>query len=250
MNIPNKPAALVALDETIANRWQEILAQPLALNFLNSAAAGDPRLYAMYLTQVYQYTWHTARNQALVGVNPANTNVHYQKYCFEHALEETGHELMALHDLRALGVPLQDPQRELPPPFPATELLIAYLYWVSAQGNPVQRLGYSYWAEKSYDYVRPFVETMQGRMKLKHSQMTFFHNHATIDEKHAREVEEILIKVCKTPADWRAVQRVAETTLRLTADILTTVVEEYFKLVENSSDVFALLNSLKREIAT
>ncbi len=48
---------------------------------------------------------------------------------------------MALDDLRALGLLLQDPQRELPPPFPVTEMLIAYLYWVSSRGNPVQRLG-------------------------------------------------------------------------------------------------------------
>jgi hypothetical protein len=245
MNSLTRPAELFALDEVIADIWQQILSQPQALNFLNSAAAGDPRVYAIYLTQVYHYTWHTARNQALVGVNPANTNVHYLKYCFEHALEETGHELMALHDLRALGLPLHDPQHELPSPFPATEMLIAYLYWVSTQGNPVQRLGYSYWAEKSYSYIRPFVETVKDRMKLKNTQMTFFHSHATIDEKHAEEVEEILIKVCKTDEDWKAVRRVAEITLRLTADILTTVVEEYFKLAENTSDTFSFLNRLK-----
>ncbi len=84
-------------------------------------------------------------------------------------------------------------------------------------------------------------------MKLKHSQITFFHNHAAIDEKHAREVEEILIKVCKTAQYWEAVRRVATITLRLTADILTTVLEEYFKLVENTSDAFAFLHPLKRE---
>src|SRR5687768_10301485 len=118
---------LKQLDAVISLKWEEILQQPQAVNFAGSLMGRDRRVYALYLTQVYHYAFHTARNQALVAVNPANVNTKYMQFCLEHALEETGHELMALHDLRSIGVPIEDPGKDMPPPMVATELLIAYL---------------------------------------------------------------------------------------------------------------------------
>ena len=149
---------LEALDATISATWAELLSQPLATTFLTSPASADRRMLALYFIQAYHYTSHTARNQAAVGVSTRTTNVHYLRYVFEHALEETGHELMALHDLRALGLPIEDPATDLPPPLPETEVLIAYLYYVANHGNPVQRLGYSYWAETAYGVGQSFLE--------------------------------------------------------------------------------------------
>src|SRR6185436_17321115 len=121
------------LEQLIASKWENILEQPQALQFANSLMGKDRRVYALYLTQVYHYTYHTARNQALVGVNLKNTDVYYMQFCFEHAMEETGHELMALHDLRSMGVQISDVERDMPPALPQTELLIAYLYCISQQ---------------------------------------------------------------------------------------------------------------------
>ena len=56
--------------------------------------------------------------------------------------EETGHENMALRDIRSLGFDVSAVSQMRP--LPATETLTAYLYWISVQGNPVQRLGYSF----------------------------------------------------------------------------------------------------------
>jgi thiaminase len=234
---------LEKLEATIANMWEEILSHPFVSQITSSDSAVDVRLYAIYLTQVYHYTWHTARNQALVAVNPANKNIHYMQYCLEHALEETGHELMALHDLRSLGLSVTNPQQEFPL-LDTTELLIAYLYWVSSQGNPVQRLGYSFWAEKSYAYIGPVMEALMSHLNLDKTQMTFFYNHAHIDEKHAREVEETLLKICATPEDWRAVTKTAVASLKLTYHILQQVLEEYLLLDEQVDSAFTFLNGL------
>lgn len=165
---------LFRLKGIIAEKWQEILQQPQALQFSKSLMGKDRRVYALYLTQVYHYAWHTARNQALVAVNPNTKDLRYIQFCLEHALEETGHELMALHDLRSMGIVINDPEKEMPPAMPPTQLLIAYLYRVAQHGNPVQRLGYSFWAETSYDYIGGFVDTMGENMELNKRQMTFF----------------------------------------------------------------------------
>ena len=80
---------LQQLEQLIASRWEQILEQPQAMQFANSLMGKDRRVYALYLTQVYHYASHTARNQALVAVNPNNRDIHYMQFCLEHALEET-----------------------------------------------------------------------------------------------------------------------------------------------------------------
>jgi pyrroloquinoline quinone (PQQ) biosynthesis protein C len=142
-------------------------------------------------------------------------------------------------------LPFTDPHKEMPPALPATQLLIAYLYRVAQQGNPVQRLGYSFWAERSYDYIRGFMEGISSSMHLSKKQMTFFYNHATIDDKHARDVENILLHVCKTDEDWKAVTETAVITLDLTQQILKSVLEEYEKLVRNEASGFEIINTLE-----
>jgi hypothetical protein len=232
------------LDNLIAQKWQYILEQPQAIQFVSSIMGKDRRIYALYLTQVYHYAFHTARNQALVAVNRKNINIQYMQFCLEHALEETGHELMALHDLRSMGIPITDPKHEMPPALTPTQLLIAYLYWISQNGNPVQRLGYSFWAERSYAYIKGFMDSMLAGMELNKKQMTFFYSHSTIDDKHAKDVEEILIKVCKTDEDWMAVTQTAVITLDLTHQIIKAVISEYEKLIRGEPGDFEVVNQL------
>ncbi len=238
---------LQALDELVKQRWDDYLKKPDTLAFVANFLSKDRRPYALYLTQVYHYTYHTARNQALVGVNPANTHIKYMKFCFEHALEETGHELMALHDLRGMGVPIETVDTQMPPALAPTELLVAYLYWVSSNGNPVQRLGYSFWAERSYGLVGPLVENMAAKLGLEKKNMTFYFNHAQIDDKHAQDVEKVLCLACKTDEDWQAVRRVAEVTIDLTQQILQAVVDEYQRLRAGEPSAFTILNTIAPE---
>lgn len=232
------------LDKVISSKWQEILSRPQVMNFTSSLMGEDQRAFALYMTQVYHYAYHNARNQALVAVNLANKDVQYMKFCLKHALEETGHELMALHDLRSIGVPINDPEKDMPPVLTATELLIAYLYWVSSHGNPVQRLGYSYWSEKSYDYIKDYVKLFSKNMGLKKTQLTFYFNHSNIDERHAKEVEDIIKKVFKTEDDWKQGAKVAITTLELTSQIFFSVIGEYEKLAKGLPSEFEILNCL------
>jgi pyrroloquinoline quinone (PQQ) biosynthesis protein C len=109
-------------------------------------------------------------------------------------------------------------------------------------GNPLQRLGYSYWAETSYEYIRDFIDAMGGNMELTKRQMTFFYNHSTIDDKHAKDVENILLHCCNSKDDWDAVEQAAIITLDLTHQILKSVLEEYEKLVKVQPSLYEIVN--------
>ena len=235
---------LAKLDQLIKEKFDRYLSQPDIMQFLIQFAGADKRPYATFLTQVYHYTFHTARNQALVGVNLSNTHIKYMKFCFEHALEETGHELMALHDLKAMGLPINDVESDMPPILPATELLVSYLYWVSIQGNPIQRLGFSYWAERSYGVVGQVVESMAETLKLDKKQMTFYFNHSDIDDKHAKDVENILIITCKTKEDWKAVNKVASTTIDVSLEMMSQCIEAYKTLASGEESDLSILNAI------
>jgi hypothetical protein len=189
--------------------------------------ACDRRLLALYYVETYHYTLHNARNQALVGVQHLSASPAYVQFCFEHAEEETGHEMMAFHDLKRM-VERPDLQlSDLPPPLPATETLIGYLYWISSTGNPLRRLGYSFWAEDSYRYFMPTLHRVRDRLGLVDADLTFLIAHANIDEKHAHDVHEQLLRHCRTESDWDAVGEVLVTSLELTGRVLDAVQEQW-----------------------
>jgi pyrroloquinoline quinone (PQQ) biosynthesis protein C len=226
-----------ALEQRISATWTEILDRsPLVRSIRDGEFSKE--LYMIYMLETYHYTSHNARNQALAGVaHPENTV--YMKFCFDHAADEAGHELMALHDLRSLGD--AGAELTLPSPLPATETLIAYLYWASKNGNPFRRLGYSFWAESSYQHINPLIGKVKQQLGLKDSQLTFFVAHSAIDDQHAREVRTVIERVAKTTADWDAIGETAETSLRLTGRMLDEVHVEYLKLSGGQSSRYAVV---------
>ncbi|WP_413290479.1 iron-containing redox enzyme family protein [Bdellovibrio sp. HCB337] len=191
----------------------------------------DRRLYALLLIQTYHYTRHNAINQAMVCQNPKINDFNYMKYCLDHAQEEVGHEMMAFHDLKHAGFAVESPS-VLPKPSLETDIFVAYVYYISQTGNPVQRLGYSFWAEDAYDHIMPTLQIAAQNMKLKKSAMTFFIDHAAIDQKHSEDVHKQILRVCKTQDDWDAVKTAMLGTLTLTHRLLEGIARDYSLLVQ------------------
>lgn len=231
---------IVELNKTTSALWDKILSESRLIKEIMDGNATKV-LYAIYMIETFHYTRHNARNQALVGVRSQNISDRYLSYCFHHANEETGHENMALRDIRSLGFDVSDVTQMRP--LPATETLTAYLYWISFQGNPVQRLGYSFWAENVYSYIDPALKALQESLGLQDSNLKFFVAHASIDEAHAEEVNKMILENCKTNKDFNDVKYVLENTLSLTGRILDDVWNEYVKFRKNKSDRYDFLRN-------
>jgi pyrroloquinoline quinone (PQQ) biosynthesis protein C len=230
--------AFAELDQRISKIWEEILdSSELIQTIINGKF--NKYLYAIYMLETYHYTSHNAANQALVGIKNYQNSI-YTKFCFRHAYDETGHEKMALHDLLSIG--LDESKFLIPEPLPETETLIAYLYWISFNGNPLRRLGYSYWAESSYEYINPLVDKIKNTLNLNANQMTFFIAHSDIDENHAEEVKSIILRTCINPDDWKNMATTAETSLRLTGCLLDGVYREYQLFIKGESERYGFLN--------
>lgn len=214
------------LETTTHDIWKDILTSSRMVRAIQDGSM-TRELYAIYMVETYHYTSHNARNQALVGTRQ-DCAAPYAKYCYGHAAEEVGHEKMALNDIASLGFEhLKNDAFALPEPLPETERLIAYLYWISLTGNPLQRLGYSYWAESCYTHINPLIAKLRHTLGLEASQLTFFIAHSDIDTEHFEKVKAIIRRTCKTEHDLACVERALENTLRMTGNMLDAVYTEY-----------------------
>jgi hypothetical protein len=211
---------IIKIDEMLTKTWKEIMKKPEALRLLTKAASIDRRIYALYLVQIYNWANHVARSLGLAGANTYIRNQEFMSFAFSHGIEEAGHELMAVNDLRALGVPLAEDLSNMPPPLPRTEALIGYINWVVTHENPIRSLGFFYWVERPYDHIRPVVTAVQKACKLTDEQMSFFYAHEKLDVKHGNDLEEALVKFCVTDKDWEEARMVMNTSQTLLIDMI------------------------------
>jgi len=231
------------LDKFLSEQWENFFSSPIAESIVNRLEIIDRRIYALYMLQVYHWSSQSAKSLGLAGSNNANKDIRFMMHCFEHAQEETGHEIMALNDVKAVGVPIINLE-DIPPALPETEILIAYVKYLATGDNPVRMLGYDYWTEKPYDHIRPFVKMIGSTFNLSEKQMTFYNSHEEIDKKHGADIERILILTCKTDKDWEDVTLVAETTLKLTFNMIVAIVNEYDKLLKGHKSKYEILNKM------
>lgn len=227
------------IDDRIATKWDELLSGSKLAQAIHSGEI-KKSLFAIYMIETFHYTSHNARNQALVGVRDASNPV-YTKFCFQHAAEEVGHEKMALHDLKNI-IGFDNLEIAIPKPLPETETLIAYLYWISATGNPLQRLGYSYWAENCYQYINPLIDKLRVALNLGPSQLTFFIAHSDIDSDHFEEIKRVIERACRTTQDLDDITNIMEVTLNLTGKMLDAVFKEYISFESGAPTRYSFLS--------
>ena len=239
-----KTAQLQRLDTLISREWQEIFSSEMAPKVYKTIEDKDIRFYAIYMTQVYHYAYHTPRSLALAGANLANGDIKLMEHFFEHALEENGHDMIAFNDLKAMGVPLKK-RRDMPPALPSTETMIAYVKYLSLSPEPYRSLGYHYWIEQPYGYIDRFMQQLNEGLQLQESQFSFYKTHKSLDEKHGDDVQSLISYCCQTEQQWEAIYEVAQTTMRQFAQMIFESLEEYEKLKNGSPSQFQIINAIK-----
>lgn len=237
-------AYFAGLDRVMAEEWDVIVKTNPFFNALMDGC-DDRRLGAIYLCEVYNTVKHSAITQALVVQRlsqPTSSSIRYMRYCLQHALEEVGHEQMALHDLRSLGVDVTN--ESMPAPTIGTEAFTGYVYRLATTGNPVQRLGYTYWAENCYAYFAPIAMAVVQNMRLEAKNVTFFVQHGEIDQKHGAEVKKIIQDVAQSPADRAAISDALRGTIRLQGAMLGDVWRAYQQFLAGQAPQYDFVKAL------
>jgi pyrroloquinoline quinone (PQQ) biosynthesis protein C len=211
------------LEDQVADSWAQVRRGQFWQHVLKHGF--DHELYVALMTEVFQYTKHNAQNQALAAVGVGSDRVNLMRFCLHHAFEEAGHDGMVLRDLKAVGVDPEEVKRAKP--LPETEAFISYLYRVASTRDATARLGYSYWAENCYGYIKEILDAMRRDLSIGDKEMTFFVAHAEIDTEHFEEVQKVVGTFCTTRELQEELLDVLKTTLHLQGQMLEAVYQVY-----------------------
>jgi hypothetical protein len=211
------------IDQMVTNTWQGVGQSEFWRHVMTHGL--DAALYRDLMVQVFHYTRFNSINQALTVLKSVPEDRGVLRFVYRHADEELGHEMMVVHDLKAVGLIQRDDDLVTFPRVPATDALINYLAGLAWTEGPVARLGYSYWAEDVYEHLAPLLLAARSSLGLTDRQMTFFVAHSDIDSEHAAEVRRAITKFASTSEQTESIYRVAETTLWLTTEIMRQTFE-------------------------
>jgi pyrroloquinoline quinone (PQQ) biosynthesis protein C len=212
---------LARLDDSIADLWARASASDFWRQIVETGYSSE--LYRVTMVQIFHYTRHNSINQAVAAFRTEPGQMQLLRYAYGHAKDELGHENMILHDLKSIG--LMSDGEVIDPPLPATDALINYLYGIALREGATARLGYSYWAESSYEHVGPLLVSAKKSLGLTDRNMTFFVAHSEIDQEHVEQVRAAIGRAVTTPEQADSVHRVAVTSLWLTIQLLAQAFE-------------------------
>lgn len=184
----------------------------------------DFELYTSLMSQIFHYSKHKVQNQALVATNIFSDRLDLLRFYLNHSLEEAGRDLMIVNDLKKMGMqPIEVLNSK---PLPETEELITYLYDVSSEKDPVAHLGYRYWAEGSYSYLRDLLVKIQKSLCLADEDMSFF-KHLSLDTHQFEQVRKMLWKYSQKPSLQEEVKGVLKTSLSLIGNTIDASFAQY-----------------------
>jgi pyrroloquinoline quinone (PQQ) biosynthesis protein C len=170
----------------------------------------DVRHYKGYLHETYHHTGINPQIQAFSTLYFKGNPRDMVSLFFNHANSEIGHDLLALNDLKELGVNPDSIVNSRP--LPTTMALNAFVIYVIQFLNPVGYLGYLFHLE--------FLPTQSGKnyltylksMGVKDSALGFLKEHANIDVAHNNMMKKYLEKLVHTQRDLDDLIHVARST--------------------------------------
>lgn len=138
----------------------------------------DAAFYALWLAQTYRLVVHTTRFLGLCAgkLGPADDEQHQR--VLDHITQERGHDLLALHDIKALGFNI-----ERLPELPETSALYHAQYYFIERHGPTAHYGYSLCLEGLASHVGMQVTE---RLAKAHGEKTvrFIRLHSVEDVGH------------------------------------------------------------------
>ncbi len=206
------------LQETEAER--EVL---LGVPQIRAALCGDisRATYLAYLAQAYHHVRHTVPLLELArDLMPAGKA--WLSDAFDHYIEEErGHEAWILSDIRHAGG--SDVIAKDGGPNPATELMIAYAYYVVREVNPVALLGMIFVLEStSSSLASTGASAVRTALSLPRSCFTYLESHGALDLEHMQFFADLLARL-EDEADRQAVVRMAQRMFVLFADVFRSI---------------------------
>lgn len=181
------------------------------------------RQYAAVLRQIFHNVRENPQFMTLATSRFRGDQREVIKSLMRHALSESGHEDLALHDIEALGEDISAIPYERP--LPATFAMRASAFHMIEHHEPVACLGYMFHLEYTPTQLGQKYIAALEKSGIPRSAMTFLAEHAEVDVAHCKLMEMYCENLVRTPEQLGAVLYMQRLTAELYAKMLDQAIE-------------------------
>lgn len=139
--------------------------------------------YLAYLKETYHLVRHTPMYLKVAAERITDNDNWLRDYYLQFAEDETGHELLCVHDIRALEA---DPEQVLAgKPLGGSWAMITQNYFLSSFGNPVSLIGDTIATEGlGSSLATEMADILEKKYGFPHNATTFLRVHGEADVEH------------------------------------------------------------------
>lgn len=180
--------------------------------------------YLAYLRETYHLVKHTPGYLTIAADRVADSDQRLSAYFRNFAFEETGHELLCVRDIKALG---EDPKRILSgEPNPGAWGMVTQCYFWASQGNPISLLGEAFATEEigasnGADVAKLLVDVYG----IPRAATNFLRVHASVDVEHVQAAARAITWYAGGRAQMTGIAHAVRMTYRYYGQLFTDVLE-------------------------
>lgn len=203
------------LQAATAQERQALFSVPV----IQDALAGNVSLesYRAFLVQAYHHVRHTVTLMMACGSRLPSRLEWLRAAVCEYIDEEYGHEQWILNDIAACqgdAEAVRNSQPSLP-----IELMVSFLYDLTARGNPVGLFGMVNVLEgTSIALATQAAGSIQERLELPATAFSYLFSHGSLDQEHMETYRGLMNRL-DDPADQTAVIHASKVVYQLYADM-------------------------------
>lgn len=223
------------VESTCTDYADNILNNPLLQKLARDEVTHDQ--YAAYLGQTFHLVRHTSRTLALAAARLGDSRRDLRAWFLEQALEEHGHELFCIKDLKNLGL---DPQIVIAEdPGPGAWGMFTQNYFMATYGNPVGMLGVATATEGlGAELAGGMAQLLIQRYGIPDTAVTFLRSHAGFDKSHLAEARRAINELINEQEDYSDILLARRMTYKYYGQLFKDVVDskrKYFESLSNAA---------------
>lgn len=209
------------VDATAGDFEKFVVRHPL-LAMVHSGTAGVS-LYAAYLTELFHFVRHTSRALALAASRLDDKDRVFREWLLEQALDEHGHELLCLKDLKTLGY--SDTECMASRPGPGVWGLVSQNYFMASHGSQIGLLGVASATEGlGAGMAEGIARMLVERCGIHKDAVSFLRSHSGFDQGHYAQAQRV-INSMGAPDEISDIINARKMTLRYYGQMLSDVLD-------------------------
>lgn len=191
--------------------------------------------YLAYLKETYHLVAHTPLYLKVAAARCGGDDGWLRDYYLDFANDETGHELLCVHDIRALGEKPEEVLAEKP--LGGSWAMITQNHYLAASGNPVSLIGDIIATEGlGANLATSVADLLEKEYDVPHAATTFLRVHGDEDVKHIEGARKAMEQYGPDPAHYADIVHTCRMTLHYYGQLFSDVLEQGHRWAERFVD--------------